>query len=209
MQSLRAAGLHLIELESGRLRRQLMSKMTSSATFEPASLFRYGNASLPLWINHITLVSVTTEANVPISTATDAGSIQVLFCRAMTNTLSAGGNDGHQHRGRRPGLCERPEQQHQAEHDQRMDQEFDRDHAGHLPGHAIERAQRDCDTQHEQRRRRRGVLQECSVLSIATGGRKCSAAASAPAPADMISGFSTICRTTMPNVCSSERARDR
>src|ERR1700716_3684490 len=44
-------------------------------------------------MNHITLVSVTTEAKVPISTATDAGSIQVLFCRAITNTFSAGGSD--------------------------------------------------------------------------------------------------------------------
>src|SRR6201999_1494509 len=50
----------------------------------------YGNTSSPLWMNHITLVSVTTEAKVPISTATDAGSIQVLFCRAITNTFSAG-----------------------------------------------------------------------------------------------------------------------
>src|SRR5258706_11146490 len=44
-------------------------------------------------MNHITLVSVMTEAKVPISTATDAGSIQVSFCRAITNTLSAGGSD--------------------------------------------------------------------------------------------------------------------
>src|SRR6185369_9924970 len=44
-------------------------------------------------MNHITLVSVTTEANVPIRTATEAGSTQVLFCRAITNTFSAGGND--------------------------------------------------------------------------------------------------------------------
>src|SRR5436305_15240398 len=44
-------------------------------------------------MNHITLVSVTTDANVPIRTATDAGSIQVLFCRAITNTFNAGGND--------------------------------------------------------------------------------------------------------------------
>src|SRR5579872_2915081 len=44
-------------------------------------------------MNHITLVSVTTEAKVPISTATDAGSIQVSFCRAITNTLSAGGSE--------------------------------------------------------------------------------------------------------------------
>src|SRR3984893_17072616 len=44
-------------------------------------------------MNHITLVSVTTDANVPISTATDAGSIQASFCRAITNTFSAGGSD--------------------------------------------------------------------------------------------------------------------
>jgi hypothetical protein len=44
-------------------------------------------------MNHITLVSVMTDANVPISTATDAGSIQLSFCRAITNTLSAGGSD--------------------------------------------------------------------------------------------------------------------
>jgi len=44
-------------------------------------------------MNHITLVSVTTEANVPIKTATDAGSTQESFCRAMTNALSAGGSD--------------------------------------------------------------------------------------------------------------------
>jgi hypothetical protein len=43
-------------------------------------------------MNHITLVSVTTEAKVPIRTATDAGSIQVLFCRAITNMPSAGGS---------------------------------------------------------------------------------------------------------------------
>jgi len=36
---------------------------------------------------------VTTDANVPIRTATDAGSIHVSFWRAMTNTFSAGGND--------------------------------------------------------------------------------------------------------------------
>src|SRR6266478_155851 len=44
-------------------------------------------------MNHITLVSVTTDANVPISTATDAGLTQVSFCRAITNTFSAGGNE--------------------------------------------------------------------------------------------------------------------
>src|SRR3979409_641341 len=44
-------------------------------------------------MNHITLVSVMTDAKVPISTATDAGSIQVSFCRAITKTFSAGGSD--------------------------------------------------------------------------------------------------------------------
>src|ERR1700738_4932973 len=34
-----------------------------------------------------------TEANVPISTATDAGSIQASLCRAITNTFSAVGNE--------------------------------------------------------------------------------------------------------------------
>ena len=38
-----------------------------------------GNTSRPVWMAHITLVSVTTEANVPISTATEAGSIQLSF----------------------------------------------------------------------------------------------------------------------------------
>src|SRR5205807_9922271 len=52
-----------------------------------------GNTSRPVWINHITLVSVTTDANVPISTTTDADSIQVSFCRAITNTFSAGGRE--------------------------------------------------------------------------------------------------------------------
>src|SRR3954453_5311677 len=43
-------------------------------------------------MNHITLVSVITEAKVPIRTATEAGSTQVSCCRAITNTLSAGGS---------------------------------------------------------------------------------------------------------------------
>ena len=41
-------------------------------------------------------------------------------------------------------------------------------------------------------------------MSIATGGWMWSAAASAPAHADMISGFKTICRTTTPKVCNRD-----
>src|SRR5579872_1034689 len=44
-------------------------------------------------MSHIAVVSVTTEANVPTMTATEAGSIQASFCRAITKTFSAGGND--------------------------------------------------------------------------------------------------------------------
>src|ERR1700746_2231028 len=44
-------------------------------------------------MTHMTLVSVTTEANVPKRTATDAGLIQASFCRAITNTFRAGGSD--------------------------------------------------------------------------------------------------------------------
>src|SRR5512136_3507295 len=44
-------------------------------------------------MSHIAEVSVTTDAKVPISTATEAGSIQVSFWRAMTNTFNAGGSD--------------------------------------------------------------------------------------------------------------------
>ena len=47
---------------------------------------------------------------------------------------------------------------------------FDRDDAGHFPGHPAEWAQRDGHAEHKQRHRRGGVLQEHSVLSIATGG---------------------------------------
>jgi hypothetical protein len=36
---------------------------------------------------------VTTDANVPSSTETDADSIQASFSRAMTNTFNAGGNE--------------------------------------------------------------------------------------------------------------------
>jgi hypothetical protein len=41
-----------------------------------------------------------------------------------------------------------------------MNEELDRNHAGHLPGHAIERPQRDRHAEHEQCGRSRGVLQE-------------------------------------------------
>ena len=83
-----------------------------------------------------------TEAKVPISTATEAGSIQLSFCRAITNTFSAGGNDAINTAVAAQGCANGPEQQHQSEHDKRMDQEFDGDDARNLPGHPAERAKR-------------------------------------------------------------------
>lgn len=50
-----------------------------AAAIEPHQNPVYGNASRPVWIAHITLVSVTTDANVPSSTATEADSIQASF----------------------------------------------------------------------------------------------------------------------------------
>src|SRR5277367_167610 len=44
-------------------------------------------------MSHIAPVSVTTEAKVPIITATEAGSIQASFWRAITKTFKAGGSD--------------------------------------------------------------------------------------------------------------------
>ena len=44
-------------------------------------------------MSHIAIVGVTTEANVATMTATDAGSIQASFCRAITKTFNGGGRD--------------------------------------------------------------------------------------------------------------------
>src|SRR5882757_8293542 len=156
-------------------------------------------------MNHITLVSVTTDANVPISTATDAGSIQVLFCRAMTNTLSAGGSAAISTAVAAQGCANGPNSSIKP---------------NTIKGWIISLTAITPGTSQGTRSNGRnatvtpstnsavGAAAFCrnvSVLSMATGGRKCKPAASAPAPADMISGFSTICRTTMPKVCSSER----
>ena len=115
MQSLRAAGMHLIG-SFGPLRRLAMREGLAPSWRTPrAADSVHGNTSRPLWMNHITLVSVTTDAKVPIRTATEAGSIQVSFCRAITNTFKRRRQRCHQHGRRRPGLSKRTEQQHQAE----------------------------------------------------------------------------------------------
>src|SRR6202011_4380492 len=142
-------------------------------------------------MNHITLVSVMTDANVPISTATDAGSIQVSFCRAITNTFSAGGSDAISIAVDAQGCANGPN----SNINPKTASGWIRSFTAMTPG-----------TSHGTRANGRSATvtpstnsavgaaafcRNCSVLSIATGNSRCSAAASAPAAADMINGLST------------------
>src|SRR5882672_4831886 len=111
-------------------------------------------------MNHITLVSVMTDANVPISTATDAGSIQLSFCRAITNTLSAGGSDAISTAVAAHGCANGPSSNINPKTTSGWISNFYRDDTGHFPGDPTERAQRDRHAEHKQRHRRRGVLQK-------------------------------------------------
>jgi hypothetical protein len=117
----------------------------------------YGNASWPDLISHITLVSVMTEANVPIRTATEAGSIQVSNCRAITKAFSAGGRDASstavtahsEQRYRRRGVLQECQRVH--DRDRKLEMQRCRERTGasrhdqriehDLPGHDSERMQ--------------------------------------------------------------------
>ena len=79
----------------------------------------------------------------------------------MMKAFSAGGSDAISSAVAIHCGVERAEQHQHRERKQRMQQQLDRDDAGHLPRHAIERTQRHRDAEREQRDRRRGVLQEC------------------------------------------------
>jgi len=142
---------------------------------------------------HITLVSVTTEAKVPISTPRTRARSRCRFAgRSRTRSALAAMTPSAPRWP--PRLRERPQQQHQPEHHQRMNQELDGDHARNLPGH---RPNGRSATVTPSTNRAVGAAAFCrndTVLSMATGRWRCSAAASAPAQADMISGLRTICR---------------
>src|ERR1700676_4938499 len=155
-------------------------------------------------MNHITLVSVTTDANVPNRTATDAGSTQVSVCRAITNTLSAGGKEAINTAVAAHGCAKGPNSSISP---------------NTISGWISSLIAITPGTSHGTRSNGRsatvtpsansavGAAAFCrnsSVLSIATGNSRCSNAASAPAQADMISGLSTIWRATTPNACNSE-----
>ena len=74
--------------------RQQRGEIQNEKARERLHVFHLNNngGSVPVFTIHITLVSVTTDTSVPISTALDACSTQTSYCRANTNTLSAGGS---------------------------------------------------------------------------------------------------------------------
>src|ERR1700737_2300534 len=144
-------------------------------------------------MNHITLVSVTTDANVPTSTATDAGSTQVSFCRAITNTFSAGGNEAINTAVAAHGCANGPNSNINPNTISGWISSLIAITPGTSQG---TRSNGRSATVTPSANSAVGAAAFCrnrSVLSIATGGWIWSAAASAPAQAEMISGLKTIC----------------
>src|SRR6188768_833858 len=155
-------------------------------------------------MNHITLVSVTTEANVPINTATDAGSTQLSCCRAITNTLSAGGSAAISTAVAAQGCANGPNSSINPNTRSGWISSLTAITPGTSQG---TRPNGRSATVTPSTNSATGAAAFCrnnSVLSIATGGWMWSQAAKAPAVADMISGLRTICRTTRPSVCSRD-----
>src|SRR3984885_1353374 len=143
-------------------------------------------------MNHITPVSVITDAKVPIITATDAGSIQASFWRAITNTFSAGGSDAIKTAVAAHGCGKGPNSSISPNTTSGWIRSFTAIMVGTSQG---TRPNGRSATVTPSTNSAVGAAAFCrnnSVLSIATGGWTCSAAASAPAQADMISGFKMI-----------------
>src|ERR1700739_5071820 len=135
-------------------------------------------------MNHITLVSVTTDANVPIITATDAGSIQLSFCRAITKTFSAGGSDAIRTAVAAHGWGKGPNSSISPKATSGWIRSFTAIIAG--TSHGTRPSGRSA-TVTPSTKSAVGAAAFCrntSALSIATGGWICSAAANAPAQAD-------------------------
>src|SRR6266436_8163068 len=153
-------------------------------------------------ISHITLVSVTTDAKVPINTATEAGSIKVSFCRAITNTFKAGGSDAMSTAVAAQGCAYGPNSSINPIAASGWMMSLIAMTPGTSQG---TRPNGRSATVTPRTNSAVGAAAFCrnnSVLSIATGGWMWSAAANAPAQADIISGFKTICRTTRPSACN-------
>src|SRR5882672_2478246 len=155
-------------------------------------------------MNHITLVSVMTDAKVPISTATEAGSIQVSFCRAITNTFKAGGSDAISTAVAAQGCANGPNSSINPIAASGWMMSLIAMTPGTSQGTRLNGRSATVTPSTNSAVGAAAFCRNNTVLSIATGRRMCSAADSAPAQADMISGFNAICRSTTPNACSSE-----
>src|SRR3954453_3580825 len=155
-------------------------------------------------MNHITLVSVTTEANVPIKTATEAGSIQVLFCRAITNTFNAGGSEAINTAVAAQGCANGPNSSIKAN----TSSGWTRSLIAITPetSHGTWSNGRNATVTPSTNNAvgAAAFCRNCSVLSIGTGNSRCNAAASAPAAADMIKGLRTICLIAVPMACHGD-----
>src|SRR5580704_2087591 len=144
-------------------------------------------------MNHIAAVSVMTDAKVPISTATDAGSIQVSFCRATTYTFSAGGSDAIRTAVAAHGCGNGPSNTMSPTTTSGWTRSFTTTTAGTSQGTPPNGRSATVTPSANSAIGAAAFCRKDSVLSIATGGWMCSAAASAPAQADMIRGLRMIC----------------
>src|ERR1700716_2058077 len=139
-------------------------------------------------MTHITLVSVITDANVPISTATDAGSIQVTFCRAITNTFSAGGNEAISTAVAAHGCANGPSSNINPNATSGWIRSFTAMTAGTSQGTRPNGRNATVTPSTNNAIGAAAFCRNNSVLSIATGGGRWGAAASAPAQAQLVSG---------------------
>ena len=160
-------------------------------------------------MNHITLVSVMTETNVPIRTATDAGSTQVSCCRAITNTLSAGGSAAISTAVAAQGCANGPNGSISPNTIERMDQELDRDHAGTSQGTRPNGRSATVTPSTNSATGAAAFCRNCSVLSIATGGWNVKRCGERAGGRDRSADCSTICRATRPSVRSRAGVRGR
>src|SRR5689334_4633997 len=152
----------------------------------------------------MTLVSVTTEANVPNRTATDAGLIQVSFCRAITNTFSAGGSDAISTAVAAQGCANGPNASIRPNAASGWNSSLIAITPGTSQGTRSNGRSATVTPSTNSAVGAAAFCRKVMVRSSATGISMCSDANAAPKQADMISGLSTICFSTTPKACTIE-----
>src|SRR5437868_11851919 len=133
-----------------------------------------------------------TDAKVPISTATEAGSIQLSNWRAITNTFSAGGNDAISTAVIAHSGAKGPNKLISAMAISGCSNSFMAITPGTSQGMRLNGRNATVTPSANSATGAAAFCRNASVFMIATGNSRCNAAASAPAQADMISGLSTI-----------------